>query len=142
MRDLRNHEQLLTDIARVRENAPYFVASLEAYFEALIRRETGFLTRPTVSSTAARTNEQLRYALGLREGLLRGRLILDSLEQYAREALSKEQKNATATAPAVPGGPPRSAAPTVPATGPRHAGGVGGNAPTGVAPLPDWVGTR
>ena len=134
---------LLTDIARIRQHAPHFTGALEAYFVGLLRRETSFIDRPSAGIAArAKTDREVMYALGLREGLLRGRLILDALEQMARRAIEQEQQNATPVAVSPdasysqPAGVP-AAAPAGTASG-RPAGRA---ATPGIAGLPDWVST-
>lgn len=127
---------LLTDISQVRQYAPVFVAALEIYFEEALNRETKFLARPTAATAASKTPQQLAYALGLRDGLIRGRFVFEALEHMARRAIREQQKNAISNDAAA------AAAAAAPAAGAAVRSTASYRAPTpGIARVPDWVGT-
>ena len=133
--------QLLNDVANIRNHATFFVAALEHYFDRALRLETGHLDRPTAVVVNGKTPTQLVYALGLREGLTRGRMILDVLEQVARAAMAE--------AGGAPGPQPQTSPPPAQSqsseaqrydVATRQPPGIRSTAPTpGIRPLPEWV---
>lgn len=142
---------LLTDIANVRAHAPMFVAALESHFDALLKSRVDWLDKPTSTSVSKLTDGEVRYALGLKEGLLRGRLVIDALEQIARRSIEQERERereaqqrhgvsdaAGAAGVGVGGIVPAAGRPAhaVPRSGASAAGGDGP-----VGGLPAWVST-
>jgi hypothetical protein len=102
-------DHVLAALAALRREHPQLLAAHAAYFDTLLTRDTAPLDHPRSATIAALSPRQLYYMAGLREGLLRGKLALDVLEEMAREREA-------------PGGPPRHALPDEPST-PGAAGG-------------------